>query len=138
MGIADALKPSSAAVVKTLQKLGLEVIMLTGDNQKTAEAIAQQVGITRVFAEVRPDQKAAIIQSLQGEMGGRGNSNKFSLLTPNSSLLTPHSIVAMVGDGINDAPALAQADVGIAIGTGTDVAIAAAISRSFLEIYKEL
>ncbi|MEH1822348.1 MAG: heavy metal translocating P-type ATPase [Nostoc sp.] len=131
MGIADALKPSSAAVVKALQKLGLEVVMLTGDNRKTAEAIALQVGIQRIFAEVRPDQKAAIIQSLQGEQRGRGaeeqrgrrgvrgeNSDKFSLKTQ-------HSIVAMVGDGINDAPALAQADVGIAIGTGTDVAIAA-------------
>ncbi|MBE8965061.1 copper-translocating P-type ATPase [Nostocales cyanobacterium LEGE 12452] len=129
MGIADALKPSSAAVVKALQKLGLEVVMLTGDNRKTADAIARQVGIQRIFAEVRPDQKAAIIQSLQGEIGyrraQRKNSHKFSLLTQHSALKTQHSIVAMVGDGINDAPALAQADVGIAIGTGTDVAIAA-------------
>ncbi|MDZ8093236.1 MAG: heavy metal translocating P-type ATPase [Nostoc sp. DedQUE05] len=116
MGIADALKPSSATVVKALQKLGLEVVMLTGDNRKTAEAIARQVGIQRIFAEVRPDQKAAIIQSLQGEI------EKF----PKSKIQNPKSkIVAMVGDGINDAPALAQADVGIAIGTGTDVAIAA-------------
>jgi Cu+-exporting ATPase len=111
MGIADALKPSSAAAVKALQKLGLEVVMLTGDNRQTAEAIAQEVGIQRIFAEVRPHQKAAMIQSLQAE------TTKVS--HPQSK------IVAMVGDGINDAPALAQANVGIAIGTGTDVAIAA-------------
>ncbi|MCC5653431.1 heavy metal translocating P-type ATPase [Nostoc sp. XA013] len=123
MGIADALKPSSTAVVKALQKLGLEVIMLTGDNRKTAEAIAAQVGIQRIFAEVRPDQKAAIIQSLQREQRKQRKqaNNYYSPSSPSS----PHSIVAMVGDGINDAPALAQADVGIAIGTGTDVAIAA-------------
>jgi P-type Cu+ transporter len=112
MGIADALKPSSAAAVKALQKLGLKVVMLTGDNRKTAEAIAQQVGIGRVFSQVRPDQKAAIIQSLQQE--GLRTLKK-----------QKKSLIAMVGDGINDAPALAQADVGIAIGTGTDVAIAA-------------
>ena len=108
-GIADALKPSSTTAVRALQSMGLEVVMLTGDNQQTAEAIAQEVGIKRVFAQVRPEQKANIVKSIQRERYRRHASK----------------IVAMVGDGINDAPALAQADVGIAIGTGTDVAIAA-------------
>jgi Cu+-exporting ATPase len=133
MGIADALKPSSAAAVRTLRHLGLEVVMLTGDNRQTAEAIAAEVGIRRVFAEVRPDQKAAIIQSLQTEKRQQAPSNS-KPLNPKSKTRpqdavrgrqNPKSLVAMVGDGINDAPALAQADVGIAIGTGTDVAIAA-------------
>ena len=110
IGIADAIKPSSVEAVKALQRMGLEVVMLTGDNQKTAEAIASEVGIKRIFAEVRPDRKASIIQEIQQERKSRKQK---------------HKIVAMVGDGINDAPALAQADVGIAIGTGTDVAMAA-------------
>ncbi len=103
LGIADAIKPQAVAAVRAMQKMGLEVVMLTGDNRQTAAAIAQEVGINRLFAEVRPQEKADTIKSLQGE----------------------GKIVAMVGDGINDAPALAVADVGMAIGTGTDVAIAA-------------
>jgi Cu+-exporting ATPase len=113
IGIADKLKTSSQTAVAALQRMKIEVVMLTGDNQSTAEAIAREVGIKRVFAGVRPDQKVAKIRELQ---------------YPPQSPLTKGGgriIVAMVGDGINDAPALAQADVGLAIGTGTDVAIAA-------------
>jgi Cu+-exporting ATPase len=131
IGIADALKPSSMAAVRALRKLGLEIIMLTGDNRQTAAAIAAEVGIDRVFAEVRPDQKAAVIQALQQQGSGKKEHSTFNIQhsafnIPDSRPYTLGSqVVAMVGDGINDAPALAQADVGIAIGTGTDVAIAA-------------
>jgi P-type Cu+ transporter len=104
IAVADTVKPTSAKAIQTLQKMGIEVVMLTGDNQRTATAIADLIGIKRVLAEVRPDQKVQTIQTLQ---------------------VRAKKVVAMVGDGINDAPALAQADVGMAIGTGTDVAIAA-------------
>ena len=104
LALADTLKPNSFESVQQLQKRGLEVVMLTGDNPRTAHAIAQQAGIQRVIANVLPSQKAEQIQQLQAQ----------------------GKTVGMVGDGINDAPALAQADVGMAIGNGTDIAIEAA------------
>ncbi|MFO0823261.1 MAG: heavy metal translocating P-type ATPase [Gemmataceae bacterium] len=104
LGVADRVKPTTAAAVKQLRDEGVTLVMLTGDNRTTADAVAKGLGIDSVFAEVLPDQKAEIVRQLQAE--GR--------------------VVAMAGDGINDAPALAAADVGIAMGTGTDVAMESA------------
>ncbi|MEK7783943.1 MAG: heavy metal translocating P-type ATPase, partial [Chloroflexota bacterium] len=121
IAVADTIKEGSVEAIAELHRLGLEVVMLTGDNQKTAEAIGRAAGVDRVIAEVLPGDKAAMVKALQTSPAEGSASDTRRGLRQRQA-----SVVAMVGDGVNDAPALAQADVGIAMGTGTDVAMAAA------------
>lgn len=134
IAVADTVKETSQAAVSELRAMNMDVIMITGDNRRTAEAIGQEVGVTEILAEVLPGEKAAAVRRLQGITGqaAEKSSGQASIgrsgtdAKAGGSPMVAHRLVAMVGDGINDAPALAQADVGIAIGAGTDVAIAAA------------
>jgi Cu+-exporting ATPase len=119
--VADPLKKSSREAIEKLQAMGIETVMITGDNRKTAAAIARQVGIDRVLPEVLPQDKAAEVKKLQS-MNEKIHEKKRGLF----SGAVGRRVVAMAGDGINDAPALAQADIGIAVGSGTDVAIESA------------
>lgn len=118
IAVADTLKEHSAEAIQALHQMKIKVVMMTGDNVRTAQAIAKQVGIDEVLAEVLPEEKAAKIKELQA-----GHIGNLKLKIENSGR---RPVVAMVGDGINDAPALAQADIGVAIGSGTDVALEAA------------
>ncbi|OYD90940.1 heavy metal translocating P-type ATPase [Nostoc sp. 'Peltigera membranacea cyanobiont' 210A] len=124
IGVSDTLRSDARSTVDKLRQMGLRVMLLSGDRLEAASAIAKQLGLDSadVIAGVPPAKKAAAIQSLQLE-GTRGQGDKGAKKTPNSRLSTQHSVVAMVGDGINDAPALSQADVGIALHSGTDVAM---------------
>jgi Cu+-exporting ATPase len=112
IALADQVKPDSAQAIRQLHQLGMRTVLLTGDNEAAAKAIARDVGIDDVRANVRPAGKAQVVRELQ---------NPAAIQNPNFKIQN-HSAVAMIGDGVNDAPALAQADLGIAIGSGSDVA----------------